>query len=160
MAQGTKTQAGPAPASDAVTRRLDRLEVSLGAVERLDREVRTASGASIELRDQVNRMKQDLEEAVQTSEEKVLRNVKNNIGLIEKELGKTTASSNTFKATLDDVSRKIERMREYFNINVIYYHDFQMLREGRRGCKKCQKRSERSQCGGYQKGLCQGPGSN
>ena len=76
-------------------------------------QVRTASGASIELRDQVNRMKQDLEEAVQTSEEKVLRNVKNNIGLIEKELAKTTASSNTFKATLDDVSRKIERMREY-----------------------------------------------
>ena len=113
MAQGTKTQTGSAPGSEAVTRRLDRLEVSLGAVERLDREVRTASGASIELRDQVNRMKQDLEEAVQTSEEKVLRNVKNNIGLIEKELAKTTASSNTFKATLDDVSRKIERMREY-----------------------------------------------
>ena len=113
MAQGTKTQAGSAPASEAMTRRLDRLEVSLGAVERLDREVRTASGASIELRDQVNRMKQDLEEAVQTSEDKVLRNVKNNIGLVEKELAKTTASSNTFKATLDDVSRKIERMREY-----------------------------------------------
>ena len=116
MAQGTKTQGGTAPASEAVTRRLDKLEVSLGAVERLDREVRTASGASIELRDQVNRMKQNLEEAVQMSEEKVLRNVKNNIGLIEKELAKTTASSNTFKTTLDDVSRKIERMREYLNV--------------------------------------------
>ena len=42
MAQGTKTQAGPAPASEAVTWRLDKLEASLGAVERLDREVRTA----------------------------------------------------------------------------------------------------------------------
>ena len=113
MAQGAKAQAGSAPASEAVTRRLDKLEVSLGAVERLDREVRTASAASQELRDQVNRMKRDLEEAVQVSEDKVLRNVKNNIGLVEKELAKTTASSNTFKATLDDVSRKIERMREY-----------------------------------------------
>ena len=113
MAQGAKAQAGSAPASEAVTRRLDKLEVSLGAVERLDREVRTASTASQELRDQVNRMKRDLEEAVQVSEDKVLRNVKNNIGLVEKELAKTTASSNTFKATLDDVSRKIERMREY-----------------------------------------------
>ena len=113
MAQGAKAQAGSASASEAVTRRLDKLEVSLGAVERLDREVRTASAASQELRDQVNRMKRDLEEAVQVSEDKVLRNVKNNIGLVEKELAKTTASSNTFKTTLDDVSRKIERMREY-----------------------------------------------
>ena len=113
MAQGAKIQAGAAPASEAVTRRLDKLEVSLGAVERLDREVRAASAATNELRDQVNRMKRDLEEAVQVSEDKVLRNVKNNIALVENELAKTTASSNTFKTTLDDVSRKIERMREY-----------------------------------------------
>ena len=113
MAQGTKAQAGPAPASDAVTRRLDKLEVSLGAVERLDREVRTAAASSQELRDQVNRMKRELEEAVQTSEDKVLRNVKNNIGQMEKELAKTSASSNTFKTNLEDVSRKIERMRKY-----------------------------------------------
>ena len=113
MTQSAKAQAGPAPASEAVTRRLDKLEVSLGAVERLDREVRTASAASNELRDQVNRMKRDMEEAVQVSEDKVLRNVKNNIALVENELAKTAACSNTFKTTLDDVSRKIERMREY-----------------------------------------------
>ena len=113
VTQSTKTQAGSAPASEAVTRRLDKLEVSLGAVERLDREVRTASASSQELRDQVNRMKRELEEAVQTSEDKVLRNVKNNIGQMEKELAKTSASSNTFKTNLEDVSRKIERMRKY-----------------------------------------------
>ena len=62
MTQATKPQAGPAPVSEAVTRRLDKLEVSLGAVERLDRDVRTSSATANEVRDQINRMKNGLEE--------------------------------------------------------------------------------------------------
>ena len=143
MTQSTKTQAGSAPASVSVTRWLAKLAVRLGAVERLDREVSAGSASFQELRDQVNRMKRDLEEAVQTSEDKVLRNVKNNIGLVEKELAKTTASSNTFKTNLEDVSRKIERMRKYsICLKSFDYLPFSNLREGRRGCEKCQMRSE------------------
>ena len=112
MTQATKPQAGPAPVSEAVTRRLDKLEVSLGAVERLDRDVRTSSATANEVRDQVNRIKNTLEETVQRSGEKVLRDVKNNIGMIEKELAKTATTTNNFKTNLDDISRKIERMRK------------------------------------------------
>ena len=112
MTQATKPQAGPAPVSEAVTRRLDKLEVSLGAVERLDRDVRTSSATANEVRDQINRMKNGLEETVQRSEEKVFRDVKNNIGMIEKELAKTATTTNNFKTNLDDISRKIERMRK------------------------------------------------
>ena len=104
---------------DVVLKRLDKLEVGVGAVERLDREVRARD-------DQLQRLRTNLEDTVKKSEEKLIKNTENSINLLGQELTKHTNTNNNFKASLDDVTRKIDRIREY-NIPYILKHGFNSL---------------------------------
>ena len=100
--------------SDVVTKRLDKLEITAGAVEKLEREMRNNAETTNETKTQLTRLKDTLGDTVSRTEDKLAREAKNNISFFEKELAKTTTIANNAKHAADDVERKVERLGKIF----------------------------------------------
>ena len=111
---GTKSVGGVGPVPDVVTKRLDKLEITAGAVEKLEREVRNTAEMTSETKTQLARLRDSLGDAVTRTEDKLAREAKNNISFFEKELAKTTTIANNAKHAADDVERKVERLGKIF----------------------------------------------
>ena len=116
----TKSVGGVGPVSDVVTKRLDKLEITAGVVEKLEREVRNNAEMTSDTKTQLTRLKDSLGDTVSRTEEKLSREAKNNISFFEKELAKTTTIANNAKHSADDVERKVERLGKIFQ-NIFEY---------------------------------------
>ena len=97
-------------ASDVVTKRLDKLEISAGVVEKLEREMKNITEMTNDTKTQQTRLKESLGESLSETEVKLSREAKNNISFFEKELAKTNTIANKAKQAVDDVERKVERL--------------------------------------------------
>ena len=112
----TKSAGGVVTVSDAVTKRLDKLEITAGVVEKLERDVRNNAEMTNDTKTQVARLKDTLGDTVTRTEDKLAREAKNNISFFEKELAKTTTIANNAKHAADDAERKVERLGKIFKI--------------------------------------------
>ena len=110
----TKSVGGVVPVSDVVTKRLDKLEITAGVVEKLEREVRNNAEMSSDTKTQLARLKDTFGDTVSRTEEKLGREAKNNISFFEKELAKITTIANNAKHAADDAERKVERLGKIF----------------------------------------------
>ena len=97
-------------ASDVVTKRLDKLEISAGVVEKLEREMKNITEMTNDTKTQLTRLKESLADTVSKSEDKLSREAKNNVSFFEKELAKTNTAANNAKQAVDEVERKVERL--------------------------------------------------
>ena len=87
--------------------------MTVGRIDKIDREMKTNTTAANEIKDQVQKLKTNIEESVKKSEDKINKDTKNSLALLEKELTKTTTNVNNTKTGLEDVSRKLDRIRKF-----------------------------------------------
>ena len=106
----TKSVEGVVPVSDVVTKRLDKLEITAGVVEKLEREARNNAEMTSDTKTQLARLKDTFGDTVSRTEDKLGREAKNNISFFEKELAKTNTAANNAKQSVDEVERKVERL--------------------------------------------------
>ena len=97
-----------------VTKRLDKLEITAGLVDKLERDMRSSTELTNDTKTQLTRLKESLADTVSKSEDKLSREAKNNVSFFEKELAKTTTIANNAKHAADDVERKVERLGKIF----------------------------------------------
>ena len=97
-----------------VTKRLDKLEITAGLVDKLERDMRSSTELTNDTKTQMTRLKESLADTVSKSEDKLSREAKNNVSFFEKELAKTTTIANNAKHAADDVERKVERLGKIF----------------------------------------------
>ena len=103
-----------------VSKRLDKLEITAGLVDKLERDMRSSTELTNDTKTQMTRLKESLADTVSKSEDKLSREAKNNISFFEKELAKTTTIANNAKHAADDVERKVERLGKIF-LNIFKY---------------------------------------
>ena len=97
-------------ASDLVTKRVEKLEVTAGIVEKLERELRNSSEVANETKNQLTKLRETFGDSLSKSEDKLSREAKNNISFFEKELAKTSTTANNTKQSLADLERKVDRL--------------------------------------------------
>ena len=90
--------------------------MTVGRIDKIDREMKTYTTSANEIKDQVQKLKTNIEDSVKRSEDKINKDTKNSLALLEKELTKTTTNVNNTKTGLEDVSRKLDRIREFNSI--------------------------------------------
>ena len=93
-----------------VSKRLDKLEITAGLVDKLERDMRSSTELTNDTKTQLTRLKESLADTVSKSEDKLSREAKNNISFFEKELAKTNTAANNAKQAVDEVERKVERL--------------------------------------------------
>ena len=93
-----------------VSKRLDKLEITAGVVDKLERDMRSSTELTNDTKTQLTRLKESLADTVSKSEDKLSREAKNNISFFEKELAKTNTLANNAKQAVDEVERKVERL--------------------------------------------------
>ena len=93
-----------------VSKRLDKLEITAGLVDKLERDMRSSTELTNDTKTQLTRLKESLADTVSKSEYKLSREAKNNISFFEKELAKTNTAANNAKQAVDEVERKVERL--------------------------------------------------
>ena len=101
-----------------VSKRLDKLEITAGVVDKLERDMRSSTELTNDTKTQLTRLKESLADTVSKSEDKLSREAKNNISFFEKELAKTNTIASKAKQAVDDVERKVEKlgMEMYYEI--------------------------------------------
>ena len=97
-----------------VSKRLDKLEITAGLVDKLERDMRSSTELTNDTKTQLTRLKESLADTVSKSEDKLSREAKNNISFFEKELAKITTIANNAKHAADDAERKVERLGKIF----------------------------------------------
>ena len=93
-----------------VSKRLDKLEITAGLVDKLERDMRSSTELTNDTKTQLTRLKESLADTVSKSEDKLSREAKNNVSFFEKELAKTNTLANNAKQAVDEVERKVERL--------------------------------------------------
>ena len=93
-----------------VSKRLDKLEITAGVVDKLERDMRSSTELTNDTKTQLTRLKESLADTVSKSEDKLSREAKNNVSFFEKELAKTNTLANNAKQAVDEVERKVERL--------------------------------------------------
>ena len=84
--------------------RLIKLETSIGVIDKLEKEIKQNS------KEHLQQIK-NLEETLGKTEEKVLREAKTKVSVLEKELGSTKTLLNSSKVSMDEISRRIDKMQ-------------------------------------------------
>lgn len=99
-----------------MSKRLDKLEISVGAVERLDIELRHMKTSVVEQKthfeDYLKQSEEKMSRDLKSSEEKMSKDVRHKLTVIEGELNKTSTAANNSKLSLDDLARKVDRLRK------------------------------------------------
>ena len=101
-----------------VSKRLDKLEITAGVVDKLERDLRSSTELTNDTKTQLTRLRESLADSLSKTEDKLSREAKNNISFFEKELAKTNTIANKAKQAVDDVERKVEKlgMEVYYEI--------------------------------------------
>ena len=111
-AQSSKKTQSTGPLPDVVNKRLDKLELSLGTIEKVEKDLRSVTNTSNDLREQSVKMKTQLEDSIKTSEERIGKDLRTKLTTVERDINKAVADANNSKTTVDDLSRRVDRLRK------------------------------------------------
>jgi len=109
-------------------KRVDKLEASVGTIEKLGVDLKSSKAVATEAKDQVRKIEQDLTTTIKTigtvktsmdealrkieADGKVSKDAEKSIALLENELAKTSTMAKTAKTSVEDVVRKVDRMQK------------------------------------------------